>query len=205
MVDPAELGDMPASPVRQQYLQLDKLDDDRLLSIHAEAMAVGNISALRKLVPEILSREHLDEKIPRDVSLSMMAQMTEGDDEALEYLQQAKNIAKENGRPIGVYLVQELELRMLRGLTDKLAGLLQRIQIHHLGEPNVEYQLARVLNRFGLLDQEAQVPGVDPGALEEPKGEAAGGLWTPDQVAPGPDEAVKEQATDSKLWLPGSD
>jgi tetratricopeptide (TPR) repeat protein len=206
VIDPAVELDRPVSPVRQQYLQMDKLTDEQLLNLHAEAMAVGNFPVMRKLVPEILSRPNLDEKIPRDVSLSIMAHLSESDEEALEHLQQAKNVAVERGRPIGVYLVQELELRMERGLTEKLAGLLQRIQIHHLGEPNVEQSLVRVLNRFGLLEREAAAPGFEPHEIDEPANESAGGIWSPAQAtAEAPPEEATKPSEGSKLWLPGRD
>lgn len=206
-IDPRSIKDRPASPLRQRYIQMDKLTDEQLLHMHAEAMAIGNFAVMRKLVPEVLARPSLDEKIPRDASLSIMAHLSENDEEALEYLQQAKNFAVERDRPIGVYLVQEFEMRLERGLTDKLAGLLQRIQIHHLGEPNVEQHLVRVLSRFGLLNREAPGSGNDLDDMEEPAPEMAGGIWTPDQAAAEapPDDALKEQPQGSKLWLPGRD
>ncbi len=204
-IDPRFDIDRPASPVRQQYIQVDKLTDEQLLNMHAEAMAIGNFAVMRKLVPETLARKSLEDKISRDISLSMMAYISERDDEALDYLQQAKNYAVEQGRPIGVYLVQEFEMRLERGLTDKLAGLLQRIQIHHMGEPNVEQHLVRVLSRFGLLNRETPDPGNAPHDMEQPASEAASGIWTPDQGAAEVLPDKEGQAEGSKLWLPGRD
>jgi len=199
-IDPNELDDAAISPLRQQYLEFEKLTDDHLLQLHAEAMAIANIAVLQKLIPELLNREHLNERVPRDVSLSMLAQLTEDEEKAFALLQQAKTEAKEAGRPLGIYLVQELEMRMVRGMTDKLPGLLQRIQAHHLREPNVEYQLTRVLSRFGLLDRQSAGQEMETVAVEDPSG-----VWTPDQEGTAPAQSGAEEPAASKLWLPGSD
>lgn len=197
-IDPDVIGDTPVSPVRQQYLQIEKLSDEKLLLLHANAMAIANMSVMRRLVPEVLKRESLETHIPRESSLSMMAQLAEGDEEALDYLQQAKTCAKEKRLPIGIFLVQEFELRIQRGMTDKLAGLLQRIQVHHLGEPNVEYQLTRVLQRFGLLGGSRPSAGAHEAPSEAPAQEESA-IWTPDQES-GAEAGTEDEG--SKLWLP---
>ncbi len=208
-IDPTSLPDgaspVSISPVQQQYLDCSKLTDDELLHIQSEAMAIGNMAVLRNVVPEILQRENLDDKIPRDISLSIMAQLVDDTEQGLDFLHQARSAAKSNNRPTGVYLVQEFEFRLSRGMTDKLPELLQQIQTHHIKEPNVEYQLARVLHRFGLVGPGGRMQPVSDGPAPEltSEPESSSGIWTPESESAAAATAGEEG--ESKLWLPGSD
>ncbi len=67
-----------------------------------------------------------------DVCLSMMAHFTDDDNQALGYLDQAREEAVKADRPIGIYYVQEFEFRLSRGMTDGLPELLQTIQTKYL-------------------------------------------------------------------------
>ncbi len=197
-IDPNSVGDGAISPVQQQFLQFDKLSDDQLLEIQSQAMAIGNIKVLKQVVPEILNRPEL-ERVPRDMCYSMMAQFTADDEEALDYLAQARAEAKKMERPIGLYLVQEFEFRLSRGLTEKLPALLQTIQLHHLEDPDVEYELGRVLQRYGLLQRgpEQANPGAAGDATPEPSG-----IWTPESDATDPAQSSSVEKEPSKLWIP---
>ncbi|MEM7455399.1 MAG: hypothetical protein AAF456_13695 [Planctomycetota bacterium] len=187
----------PISPIRQQYLNFETLTDMQLLRVHSESIAIANIVALRKIVPQLIERESLHAQVPLDVSYSMLAELTEDDDTAMELLSKARSIAKERGQPIGGLLVLEFEQRLSRGMTEKLSPLLQRIQRYHMSEPNVEMHLARVLHRFGLIDEQGR-PRELP-ASEASAGDDAPGLWTPDGGSP-----EEEKQEGSGLWLPDS-
>ena len=213
-IDPTENKDQHFTPIQQQYLEYEKLTDEQLMAVQSEAMMIGNMRVLKLAVPEVLNRPEL-EQVPRDVSLSMMAQLTDDDDEALDYLSKARTEAKRNDRPIGLYLVQEFEFRIARGLTDKLPTLLQTIQMHHLKDPDVEYQLARVLQKYGLLQGDPMQGGSPMGggapASAPPPASAApqdtsSPIWTPDS---GPHAGSESAGADdsgegetSKLWVP---
>ena len=144
------------------------------------------------------------ESTPRDVSYSMMAHFAEDDTEALEFLEKAKEEARNSGRSVGIYFVQEFEFKLMRGMTDQITELLQTIQMNHLNEPEVEYQLVRVLDRFGIGPDRGPIRGAS-----EPAAEAApGGIWTPDQgggAEPAPvaesDNAGGDENS-SGLWIP---
>ena len=98
--------------------------------------------------------------------------------------------------------MQEFELRLSRGMTEKLPSLLQTIQMHHADDPDVEYHLSRVLERFGLL--QGQGPEGQSAAVPEPA--AAGGMFVSDTTDAGSDESAQGQPRKSdqpsKLWLP---
>lgn len=193
-VDPTTLSDRLLSPIRQKYLIVEKLTDEQLVALQSEAMTIGNMVVLRKILPVILSRPSTAELIPHDLCHSVMAQLVE-DDESFRHLEMARKIAKENGREYGVYLVQELEISILRGKRTRIQPLLREIETKHLREPNVEYQLVRVLQRFGLIGPDGRMPAA-PAAAPEP-----GGVWTPDGGAPAAEPETEPE--ESKLWIPG--
>ncbi|MCH2183213.1 MAG: hypothetical protein MK108_14530 [Mariniblastus sp.] len=217
-MDQPELIDGPrletefVSPLRQRYLDFSSLSDEQLIGLQGDAMAMGNLAVLKQAIPEILERDSLREQVPPQACYSMMARLVEDDQEGLDYLAKARQAARQAEEPVGTYLVQEFEFRLSRGLSDKLPELLQTIQQKHLREPNVEYQLAYILEKFGLISADGRGPGESPAA---PPPEMAGSgtetegsgsaIWTPDDPGSAPEapEASPESG-DSKLWLPDS-
>ena len=200
-----------SSPIEQQYLDYKKLSDGQLMQIQADAMQIGNVRVLRKVIAEALARPDF-EGATRDMCYSMMAHFGDDDEQSLDYINKACEEATKAGRPIGLYLVQEFEFRLSRGLTDGLPDLLSRIQQGHLDDPDVEYQLVRVLDRFGI--------GPDRGPLRGPPGQtppntqpagaapaAGGAIWTPDQGSAAPPQAKdspQQASSDSEsgLYIP---
>ena len=206
-VKPAE-NQLISSPILQQFLDYKSLSEQQLMMVQNEAMAVGNIRVLKQSVNEALTRPEM-ETMPRDVSFSMMAHFTDDHEEALGYLEKAKEEAKQRNRPVGIYYVQEFEFRLMRGLTDNLAELLQTIQMNYLNEPEVEYQLVRVLDKFGIGPDRGPIRGGPPQAAAQPQAEPQGGvLWTPESGVPvatsQPDAAAhsEEEEKPSGLWIP---
>lgn len=214
-VTPTE-NQLISSPILQQYLNFDSLSEQQLTIVQNEAMAVGNMRALRQVVTEALARPEM-QSMPRDVSYSMMAHFTDDDEEALGHLEQAKAEATKTQRPVGIYFVQEFEFRLTRGLTENISELLQTIQVNHLNEPEVEYQLVRVLDRFGIGPDRGPIRGGPP-QNQESEAPASGGIWTPESnspvatqpVAPSTEPASESNAPDansseakpSGLWIP---
>ncbi len=212
-VDVAE-DERVTSPIQQQYLDYKKLKDEQLMQIQADAMRIGNIRVLRQVVGEALDRPDF-KGATRDMCYSMMAHFSDNDEESLEYIDKACEEATKAGRPIGLYLVQEFEFRLSRGMTDGLPDLLTTIQQGHLDDPDVEYQLVRVLDRFGIGPDRGPLrggPGA-PGAVPPPQPAAAppaaassGAIWTPDQsdTAPEPASGSDEAPGESKsgLYIP---
>ena len=198
-------GDLlTSSPILQQYLDFGALSEAQLMSVQHAAMGVGNVRVLKQLVREVLSRPDM-ESMPRDVSYSMMAHFADDDTEALDFLEKAKEEAVKSGRSVGIYFVQEFEFKLMRGMTDQITELLQTIQRNYLNEPEVEYQLVRVLDRFGIGPDRGPIRGAPEAAPPE---SSQGGIWTPDQGgAPQPETAVNSDSeaggeSASGLWIP---
>ena len=201
-----------SSPIEQQYLDYSELSDEQLIQIQADAMQIGNVRVLRQVVAEALARPDF-KGAPRDVCYSMMAHFGDDDQQSLEYISKACEEATKAGRPIGLYLVQEFEYRLSRGMTDGLPELLGQIQHGHLDEPDVEYQLVRVLDRFGIGPDRGPLRGA-PGAPGQPAPQptaaaapaAGGAIWTPDQgAAPAEaNESTEAETGESKsgLYIP---
>lgn len=200
-----------SSPILQQYLDYEKLTDTQLVQIQSDAMQVGNLRVLKKVVAESLRRPDFD-GVPRDISYSMMAQFCEDEQESLDYLARAREAADKLGRPVGIYYVQEFELRLSRGMTERLPELLQTIQMNYLDDPEVEYQLVRVLDRFGIGPDRGPIRGgaASAGAVPGPAaGNPESGLWTPGQseslpaeVPPGSTVGEETESKPSGLWIP---
>ncbi len=193
-----ELGDRLVSPVRQKYLDVTGLADQQLVALQSEAMTIGNMPVLKRVIPEVLGRPSTAELIPHDLCHSVMAQLVDDEELGFEHIQKARQIAKANGRPFGVYLVQELELSILNGKRDKIPVLLREIETNHMHEPNVEYQLVRLLQKFGLISPDGRTPSAAP--EHEAAAAEAGGLWTPGVDA---EPASQTEPSESKLWVPG--
>ncbi len=208
-INATELGDELLTPLRMRHINFGSLSDEQLLMMQSEAMTIGNFYVLRQAIPEILKRGHLSEKVPRDVCYSILAQLTEDDTEALGLLNEARKYATASGRNAGHYWVQEFELRLTRGITEKLPELLQTIQMKCLKDPAVEFHLRRVLEKFGLINPDGRSPRLPSQTSAGPSERVPDSpLWMPDQAG----EAVAAQLrdstnvpTESKLWVPGDD
>ncbi len=173
------------SPFCQQRIDLATLTDEQLMMVHQMSITLGNAPTIEPTVDEMLRRDN-NELMPRELLYSMKAQVTQDDDTAFEFLTKAKDAAQAEGKPIGIYLVYEFEMRLQRGMTEKLPAMLQTIRSKHLQEPDVEAELAQTLHRFGLLDEQQLF--------------AAPGSPAPEMAAAAePAAAAKEP---SKLWLP---
>ena len=186
------------SPVLQQLIDFKKISNDGLIHVRDEAMQIGNLRVLRHVVPEILSRDDIE--VPKHFSYSMMSQLAEDDEQALDYCQKAREAAIEAGQSEGLYLVHEFETRLSRGLTEDLPELLQKIQLNHLDEPEVEYRLVRVLDRFGIGPEQGPIRKSAPPQSEQATQNA---IWTPDQGEPAPQaDDAEASGEESKLWIP---
>ena len=202
-----------SSPIQQQHLDYKKLADEQLMQIQADAMRIGNVRVLRQVVAEALARPDF-KGATRDMCYSMMAHFCDDEQESLGHIEKACEEATKAGRPIGLYLVQEFEFRLSRGMTDGLPELLTKIQQGHLDDPDVEYQLVRVLDRFGIGPDRGPLrggPGAPPPPPPQPTAAPAasgGAIWTPDQGgAPreAPAQAVADEApgeSKSGLYIP---
>ena len=192
----AEHADENWSSHRMRQFDPQTFSDEQLLRAYVDSVGAGNTFVLKRVIPEVLNRDSITQ-IPKEVCYSMLAQLTDDDMESIDYLQKARQQAKSEGRQIGQLLVQEFETRLTRGMTDKLPELLQTIQRHHMTEPNVEYQLVRVLSKFGLISADGRTVSL-PSSPRPSEPESK--IWTPDS-----DDSAVSTGEGSKIWVPGSD
>lgn len=201
-LDASNFDDELLTPHRLRNVNAESLSDEQLTALFNRSMTIANTAVLLRITPEILNRPQLDQAIPRDMCYSMLAQLSEDDEQALVYLQNARQAAKQSGHNVGLFLVQELEIRLSREMTGKLTELFQTIQKQYLPDPVVEEQLIRVLTKFGLMESDGKMvrpPSASPDGMDEPQS----AIWTPDSDVPIATE--NEDSPASKLWIPGRD
>lgn len=201
-LDASEMDEDYLSPMRARQIAPTTLNDEQIVRLYADSVSIGNTAVLKNILPEILNRDSLATKIPREITYSMLAQLADDNEKAIEYIQLARHEAKTSGGNVGMLLVQEFEIRLSRGITDKLPELLQTLQKQYLQDPNVEYQLARVLSKFGLISPDGRTVSL-PSSKPQNETTAGSKIWTPDSdeeiVAAG---SESEGSGGSKIWIP---
>ena len=211
--DPIESGqyDMDRLPVHD-FSRLDppKLADDELLTAYRRSYSVMAVQPLRDMASEVIRRPTLDEKIDKVEAYDILSDVATNTDEALQYLERARKLATAEGESPAQWLIDELEIRLLRGEVDRFTQLLKEIQTRYMKEPGVGPALLQVLSRYGLVtpDGRVMVPGKRESAAaadqQEAEASSGAGVWTPDSGAPAEPPAA-EAKQDSKLWVPGMD
>ncbi len=204
-IDPQETDLASVSAIRQRLLKFEKLDDEQLYALFTHAMMIGNMPVLRNLIPEALNRPQLTDRINFSQALTVLARVTVDNEQALEHLKKARQLAIENGEKAGTYLVMELDLRLERGISEKCEDLVREIQMRHMNEPDVEMMLVQVLSRHGLIHPDGRPVEMDETGGHDPMGQPAApaessGLWTPDSG-----ETASGESGGGKLWIPGAD
>lgn len=195
-----EADDPLISPVRMLHIDAASLSDEQLKQWFGKSFSIANMAVLKKLMDEIVQRDQIAEEIGRDRCYALMARLTEDTEQAIEYFSLARKSARDSDTSVGVYLVQELEFRMLRGLTAKLPELLRTIEQQYISDPEVELELTRVMTKFGLLTPDGRRAALPSG--DEHAEPAQSGIWTPDSSSQSPAAAAVGEP--SKIWVPGS-
>lgn len=202
----AEGLDIERLPVhRLNRVDITKLDDEQLIFAYRRAYVFSAVQSLRRLAEEVISRPTLDDKIDKVEAYDILSDVATSTDEALEYLDKARKLATSEGESPAAWLLDEMEIRLLRGEGDKFVQLLKEIQTRYMNEPGISNALLDLLARYGLVtpDGRLRMGGPRESAAEpEPAAAAATGLWTPDG---GTDAGSGEAQGESKLWIPGMD
>ena len=175
-------------------IDFENCQDTKLFNVHEFGMMVQCLPIIKRTCHAMLNRSGIEDKVQKDRVYAVLASVNEDTDVVLDYLSKARQEAKTAGRSIGIFLVQEFEFRLSRGLTENLKELIRTIQTRHLDEPEVEYRLTEVLMKYGLYDPtlaegEPSIP--PPNArrplqasttAEDPHGDGAnsGSLWIPE-------------------------
>lgn len=200
-------------------LEIDQLSDEQLLDAYRRAYAVMAVAPLRQIALQIVSRESLDEKIDKVEAYDILSDVAVDTDEALRYLEKARKLATADGESPAQWLIDELEIRLLRGEIEKFTKLFTEIQTRYLKEPGIGPALLEVLSRYGLVtpDGRLMVPTRRDAAAatEQKQAESVpAGIWTPDgSRAPASEAGTTTASNDegaadqkeSKLWVPGMD
>jgi len=206
-LDPPEILDARSidvdllTPLGMRRLDPATLDDESILKVFVDALSINNTGVLRNTILEILERSELADAVPRHFCYSILASMADDDEDSVEYLNLARQEVKKSGGNVGQFLVEELEIRLSRGMTEKLPELVDSIRRNHMHEPNVEVQLARTLGKFGLISPDGKTVSL-PVSRESRTAKKEPAIWTPDAEAAA-DPADRTQA--SKIWVPGDD
>ena len=204
-IDPQQtpLDDLPL--VRLCRVMVDRLSDDALLAAYRRALGYGARAALRKLAQAVAQRPSLGSSKERLLAFEMMASMVDDSDQALHYVDEGRNLARQAGESCAQWDLLELPLRMGRGEAQEASRLLGHLQSQHINEPGVARALTELLIEIGVLNPDGtpaeppEAPGAEPPSLVVPGQSDArpGELWTPDSQKPTGDKP--------KIWTPGMD
>jgi hypothetical protein len=198
-IDASKLDELPQSQLQRRALDFATLTDEQLIQVQTEAALIGNPSVMRRAIPELLKRESLADKVPPDECYTMLAFLTEDDDQALELLKKARQLVRNDARKTGILLVREFDLRLGRGLFRNLAQLLNTIQSNYIDDAQVEFQLGRVLQKYDLLSEDGK-RAIIP--IEREADEDKPILWTPDQGVSNVAIGDPESRPKSTIWVP---
>jgi len=205
-----------AGPLGVPYTRLHRLDpkalsEEDLFTDFQRSLQVVARQAVRKLGLEIISRPGLDEKVDMAGVYGHLADLEDGSDQALVYIDLARKASEKRKQSSAPWDLEELELRLRRGEVEEFGRLADHIQTQHLREPGVAQHLMNILYQAGIVDANGRPRGPMPGAGAEPSGLVMPGsssaasegnkLWTPD----GGSSAPAGSGGKSGLWMPGMD
>jgi hypothetical protein len=206
--DAASFGPLGVPYTRLHRLDVKSLSDDDLLNDFQRGLQVIARQAVRKLGLEIIARPALEEKVDMAGVYGHLADLEDGNDQALAYIELARKASEKRGQSSAPWDLEELELRLRRGEVEEFGRLADHIQTQHLREPGVAQHLMNILYQAGIVDENGRPrggrPGGDPfsmpGASAPPA--ESNKLWTPD--SPG-GAAPAASGGKSGLWMPGMD
>jgi len=204
-LDPSVLESRRVTLPCVHLLPAEKLSDEQLASVYMLAMLYRATRAVRRMATEILRRPSLKSQLNQaEICHSLYAFARNGDD-ALEWIQRAEQAAIEARQSPARYLLQELELRRLRGEPEACRQVYMRLQTQHGREPGVAEALYAWLRQIGAIAPDGR-PAMQPDEAGPPAAAAGAaapagpGIWTPDQPA-----APAAGQPKPSIWLPGMD
>jgi hypothetical protein len=191
--------------MRMTRIQVDKLSNEELLTVFNRAMLKRHSAAVRHFAVEALQRDLGDNIKVEDIYDALISSSIETDD-ALRYIDEARQYSLEKGESPARWLLSELSIRLPRMEADTCDQLIQTLQTRHMEEPGIAEGLYRLLVSYGVITPEGQPTtaagraGPAPQAVAEPAAEV-GQIWTPGGDAAAPAQSAQK----SKLWVPGMD
>jgi len=184
------------------HLDLEKFDDEQLKKCFERVMVAQFMPAARQLAKEILRRPQLGPVEFRLSAYSVLVRVTEDADEALGYVEAARNLAEKNKQTTAPWDLEELTLRIIRQESAEVGKLIEHLSRAHMKEQGVPEALFQILAKAGMVgpNGEMLVPGGGPATapspiITSPEGNSGEGkLWTPDGATGGEKK--------SSLWIP---
>ena len=170
------------------------------------ATVVRATRAMRRLGLELLNRPSLKQHIEESQIYQVLGSVARDANEALDFNARGRRAAEAAGQSPARWLIEEIQLRLLKGEGEEAFKILGRVQANHLREPGVAEALYTVLRRLGLVTEDGRMAGVPPQgqppgpaqAAGEPPAAQGAAIWTPGSDAAGPPGQKKPG-----LWLPG--
>jgi len=195
----AELQARRLSLVQMHLVPADQLPDEQLAALYVVAAVYRLPRAIRRLAPEVLRRPGLQETFSRAEVCHALFVLSKTPEDALDWLLQAQRAAVEAKQSPARYLLEELELRRVRGEGAECQRLITQLRTRHAEEPGVAQALYNWLRSIGAIAPDGRM--APPQAAPSPQAAAApAGIWTPGQAAAPPAGAAKPG-----LWVPGMD
>jgi len=179
------------------------LDAESLIYLLQRAQQVSATPTVRRVAKQLIGAELSEEQKPA----KMLAYMTlinasEGNDQALSLLDEAKVFAETNSIPTANLLLSEVGLRLSAGDGPGFQNAVETLSREHGNEPEVMARLQQTLMAYGLIGPDGS-PRQAPAAQGPPAAGGSGGeLWTPESGAP---SAESGGGGGGKLWVPGMD
>ena len=180
------------------------LDAESQIYLLQRAQQVSATPTVRRVAKQLIGTELAEEQKPA----KMLAYMTlinaaEGNEQAIELMDEAKAFAEANNIPTANLLLSEVGLRLSAGDGPGFQNAVETLSRQYGNEPEVMAKLQQTLMAYGLISPDGtprQAPG-GPGPATE-QGGGGGELWTPDSGAPAPESGG---GGGGKLWVPGMD
>ena len=179
------------------------LDAESLIYLLQRAQQVSATPTVRRVAKQLISTDLSEEQKPA----KMLAYMTlinasEGNEQAIELMDEAKVFAEANNIPTANLLLSEVGLRLSAGDGPGFQNAVETLSRQYGNEPEVMAKLQQTLMAYGLISPDGsprQAPSAAGPAAEQ--GGGGGELWTPDSGSP----ASGSGGGGGKLWVPGMD
>jgi hypothetical protein len=202
-IDPGETRAVELPLVRLSRLKVDELDDATLRTCFRRAVFFSAEKAVETTARELVKRPNMETQSEYPAALVLLARLVEDSDEALAYVEQGRQAAKDQGRSCASWDLEELPIRARRMEPQEIDGLLEHLSRAHSREPGVSEAVLNFLVEIGAVGPDGTVRApAEPAAAERARivvpGEEGGGepgkLWTPDGGQPSGEKP--------KIWTP---
>jgi hypothetical protein len=198
-IDPTTVDWERISLVRLARLDWEKVPDDRLMQVFNRAAMSGAALATLAAAQQIVGRDALVDGI--DAAYRQLVRSEPDPDRALVWVGNAKDKARQLGKPLGEWALLQLEVQIERGDPLGVQSALDEIRKNHLNEPGVADATYQLLYTAGLLVPRSPVGGGPAGGrstLDVPTAAPEPGrIWTPGETAPQPAGGAKPA-----IWTP---